>query len=738
MQVLASFGVALRYAGPCIYTDGIVLEQKRAETLPEIFSFDIALDFDRTRWDAIMSRTRWTGSLIELGSSLVPMIGPAPGPPELIVIGRVAALSFEDSMTPGEQATMRFSPVGDRWAIPSQDFLPAETTTCPSETVTSAPRTSPKSFGNKATNMRLLLGKSPAAMQEFRLFQGQTLQKSFRGNVAITGEVTAVDDSIIYADTALCLSIPPFSGLRRDQIVRMAAEAVGLDPRTPGPVESEPSFSGSDNPGSSPLGHVICPIGRVVNKPILLSNASLLPWLNEFIAAENWFASFNEYGQLWVRPIELKRAPELPDWTLDAALGDFDFDTLEETPPAKPPSDIIVNLTKPVKGTGPGGNPLTITTVTTEEDQELYNPECVKVPPSGATSWLLGDGSYHLLPAEELMLVSRKVTEITTVDGHEMSRVIRLWRHYNPAAYDPNFDSDPPGTSYDGAYGNKTFHRDECESLMVIFENAVLTARDIYGTILGTVDLTKTWYAPHRAGNFSLDRKVLTNDAGATPPAYVYAGGSTRVIPTEVYGVTQKIEKDYLYGDDGALRYIDQRTSAFYAPDSRCDLIQTTTTPDTGPPTDESDPEIPPITNPPPPEPPPPPPPFHPVLTGPIEQVRGLFTFRFSVSGGPQGPTSGGTVTFKAYRLPPGTFPPPYGSIGGTPDGHNFHQSNLIFTATAPDCLLSFDMTGEPRSREDPPQTFYVVARIFINSIQYWSNTIVFDPWAGVAPGDVL
>lgn len=721
--VLGSFAVGLQFAGTCEFTDPILLVQQRDDADPPE-SFDLDLTLERALWDAITARVRWAGSVLEFGGDAflpppvdtgagagwVGTIGPARTPGEIVVLGRQAAVSFEEAWQPGEQATMRFSVVGDRWAIPSQDYVPPPPDTCPA-TIPISARRSPKMLGNKPTSLVLLLGQSPAKMQAWRLFQGYSLQKSNRGNVGILGEITAVDDSILYAEKPLCLQILPFGGLRRDEIVRLAAAAVGLDPVT----------------------QVICPIGKIITKPILLTNASLLPFVNEFVAAENWFASFDAFGRLWIREIERKDAPDLPDWTLDANLGDFDYDSLEEIPPAKPPTTIYTQVLKPVRGTGPDGSPLTITNRTTEVFEELYALETVKVPASGATPFLYSDGSYRTTQNQELMVVQRKITDVTTVNGNETKRVVTTFRIYNPRAYNPNFDVYPPTNLYDLAYGNKSFHRDEVESLMETSEDVTDTIRDIYGTILGTRQQTKGWYAPHRAAVFDSGRSRIINDAAATPPAYVYAGGTTRVLPVEEYLVTGKLEKDYLYGPDGSLLSIDERRSGWYAPDSRSDLIQTIVTPDSGPPEDDSDPAAPPWENPPPEE-PPAGPPWHPQLSGPIAQNGGKFTFRIAIIDPPPGGVVPGVVGLQGRLITSGA-PPPYGSVSGTTFGQTASgDAGHLNPTNELESVASIRFSGTK-----PVGTVYVFFSITVAAtVNRFSNTIAFDPWAGVPEGGTL
>lgn len=714
-MILASVGVAVRHAGSCEFSGPILLEQQRDEADPPT-SFDVATTFDRSLWDAIFAAARWVGGDLEFDGSE-------------IIVGRGVEITFEEGMEPGQQATLRFKLVGDRWAIPSSDYVPPPPDTCPATPQPGTTRT-PRSYGNKPTTFEIKLGASPRKMQSWRLFQGQSLQKSNQGQVAVVGEMTCVDDSILYADKALCYQLPPFSGRRRDEIVRDVAALVGLRVATSSGV-------GFGRHGET--SQVIVPRGTVVNKPILLSNASLLPFVNELGAAENWFASFDEFGRLFVRVIDRKESPIEPDWTLDEALGDFDYDTIEEVPPSKPATRVFVTVAEPVRGTGPGGSDLEITTITTEEEADLHAPECVKVRPSGHPSFLFGDGSYRTIEAEELMVTVRKVTELTTRNGLEIRRLTRLSQFYNPKAYDPNFDTDPPGTDYDAAYGNQTFHRDEAETLIEVSEDLIETTLDIYGTKLAQVETIKAWYAPHRAAVYVPGgRTKLQNDAGATPPAYVYAGGTTRTLTAEEYGVVSKSEKSYVYGEDGSLLRTLERRYGYFSPDSRSDVVVTETVPDDGDPTSGGGPDTPPPENPPPPAPPESNPAWHPLLSGPVFQQDGKFTFRVSIAGAPANVLTS-TVALSGHLIPPnGGVPPPYGTGPGGGFGTlGSGDTALLIPGSQEEGFVSIRISG-PRQAG----LFYVsLTQLNWSGDQTsnrFANTIVFDPWAGVPDGGSL
>src|SRR4029077_21003241 len=112
-------------------------------TLTAPISFDVFLTLDRSLWDAISARVRWTGSVLEFGRDALPPPSPVdplltpPPPPEMdvIVLGRQGTIAFDEALPPPQQApqqtTLKFNPVGEIWAIPSEDFIPPDPSTCP-------------------------------------------------------------------------------------------------------------------------------------------------------------------------------------------------------------------------------------------------------------------------------------------------------------------------------------------------------------------------------------------------------------------------------------------------------------------------------------------------------------------------------------------------------------------------------------------------------------------------------
>lgn len=560
---------------------------------------------------AVGSVVRWTGSRIKwIDDDLPPSA----------TYGEIA---LEQDMTPGRQATFRFQTVGELWAMPTpEDF--DDTPPDPGDPAPPAPPpppapgdpdNTPRPWGNKPVEGFLSFGQSPRSMNEARVFKGVSLQKSNRGDVAIMGEIVCVDDSIRYADVPLCYEIGPFGGKTRGEITREMALAVGI------PAED--------------IGSI--PIGNLVTKPIMLSNGSLLPFLAEFWKGENGFPHFDEHGKLVVDIINLKTTA---DWTIDASLGDYDFDSFEETPAARPPSRYYVKAAFPATGSATETNEGSETT--TDEETGLYNPKCVKVRPSGQASNLQTDGSYRVAASDSSMVVRRTVTIFTTIGGRIATKIVEHFSWYNPFAYDPNFNTAPPGTSYDGAYGDQTFHRDEAESLMLTSTETTAYSYDPNGTMQRQTDTVEGWYAPKRAGNYAADRLTLTNGNGA----YVFPCSSSRTIPVETYRVTSRVEKSYLFDAAGIQTRVSEKTFGYFAPPAACDVYKDdVTSAVTAPPSSpyqspcpggggaggggaggggggggSSDP-----------------PTFQPTITGPVSQGAGLVTFAASALGIPTG-----------------------------------------------------------------------------------------------------
>jgi hypothetical protein len=610
MPDLASVRVALEYSGACTFTPDIVVEQVRADSgagLPE--SVDVDLDYDTELWDAITAPVRWTRPrLVFEGND--------------VILGRSGQIQMSRSLG-GEMQTVEYGTIGPLWAMPTIEPELRESDPCPPISTSGASGRTPFAWGNKTVELYLGFSQGNGILKEVKVFQGLTFQKSSRRDTGIGGSFSAVDESLRYAKLPICYQLPPFAGKRRGEIFKDLAAAVGIDPA-----------------------QVIVPVGKEVTKPLLLSNEHLLPFLTAFGQPENWFSRFDEFGRLVVEEIELKSDP---DWTFDAARGDFEADTFEETLPSGPPTRYYITATQPVKGTGPGGSDLDRTSKTTESIEELYAPRTDKVRPSAQPSYLYADGSYRSLAAQALMLVSRRTSFATTHNGVPVrSRVVQEG-FYNPAAVDPNFNASPVTNSYDAAYGNKTFHRDEVEPF-IVFEEATLDGSfDQFGTLQRQVQSTRGWYSPqHALLHAGSPQSDLKNFPGA---AYVYPGGIMRRDPVEQFLETKRVETEYTYGPDGALLETLETTSGWFSPKSRADIVAVVVNPDVPPiPILDS----PPLPNPPPPAPPPPvigppPPPtrtvWAPRLLGPTRRYRNNFYFDLDVSAMPR-LTGGATASF--------------------------------------------------------------------------------------------
>jgi len=531
---IASFGATATQVGSAVLFSAVA-EETRADADPPP-SFDADVTFNVGILDGIEANPRWTGARLTLEGD------------DVNRAGYFGALEIDQSFSPNEQRQMKFQPVGEPWAVPSLDYVPpdssAEGPPAPPASDTAAP--SPRLWGNKAVELFLSFGASPRTVKEKKFFQGVALQKQNKGDTVITGQVVCVDDGIRYANIPVCYQIPPFFGLHRGEITRQIALSIGV-----------------------PAGKVIVPLGHLVTKPVLLSNASILPFLNEFWGPENGFAYFDELGNLRVEIVDMKTNP---DWEIDLTNGDYYLDDIDETPPSLPPSRYYATATQPIKGSGPGGTPETDTTVTTTEQTGPYNPKCFKVRPSGKPSFLQGDGSYTAFSSAQELTIGRTVIEVTTVDGLETLRVQTEYGFYNPLRYAKWIDATAPPTYYfDNAYGDKTFHRDEVESLMSVKTTTTESIYDDNGTLLKTIQTVQGWKAPQRAGNYDFRRMFLTN---APPFAYIFPDGTTRDRPEEEYLVTDRIERSYTFDPTtGFLTSDADESYGWTSPSARADVV---------------------------------------------------------------------------------------------------------------------------------------------------------------------
>ncbi|MDQ6892201.1 MAG: hypothetical protein M3167_06295 [Acidobacteriota bacterium] len=588
-DVLASIAGTVSFGGACAFAGGIVKQERPdsdAGGLPP--SFDEALTFDRALWDAATARVRYTrGRVTFEGSDLYN--------------GRASTAEYVEDMVVGNFRTVRVRPIGTLWSIPTTIVPSIPYDPCPAPPGPVAPHAAPRMWGNLPMQFFLGLGKSPAAMTETKLFEGVTYQKRNKNQVPVDGDLTAVDLSLVYANIPLCYELNPFSGKRRGQITVELAAAVGI-----------------------PANKVLTPVGGEVTRAILLSNASLLPFLEKLWESEYGFPYFDENGNLVVKRIDMKGSP---DFALDSANGDFDLDQFEEIPPSLAPSRVFVSGALPVKNTGPGGTPIISVTSTENDENGLYNPKCQKVRPGGLLSYRQQpDGSgvsqYCIYPSQHFLTVGRTRTEITKTNGIETLRVITKWGFYNPAAKDPNFDGTPATNLYDGAYGDKTFHVNESETFMEISKETTESFLDDNGTLLRKRVTSVGWLAPKAALFF----EDPANRGGfrSTGGRWVYGGangGNARTLPAEIYQAVSEVETTFVFDEDGKIASADAVTRGWGSPQARCDVD--TTAPHTLPPEPFPGPGPAPT----------PPPEIHlsTQLTGPTRREGNRFFFNFGI-----------------------------------------------------------------------------------------------------------
>jgi hypothetical protein len=707
--VLASFTAVVREAEGAfgVFGSGIVEQQITDPDPLEDFNAAVTItatgtgtgapsDGGGSLATAAESRIRWTGSRVKwIDADLHPS-------------ALTGAVTLEQDMTPGRQATFAFQTIGQLWAMPTPadfDDTPADPgdPAPPAPPAPPADDTSPRPWGNKPVEGFFSFGKSPRFMNEMRVFKGVSLQKSNRGDIAITGEIVCADESIRYADVPLCYELEAFAGKTRGQITRELALSVGV-----------------------PSADIDVPAGHIVTKPILLSNASLIPFLAELWKGENGFPYFDENGVLRVERIEVK---DTPDWTLDATTGDYDLDSFEEIPPARPPSRYYVSGAIPADASTTDG-----TDTTTDEETGPYNPLCVKVRPSGLASNLQASGEYTVNASDSVMVVRRTITERTTTNTRLARQIVSRFAWYNPFAYDPNFDTAPPGTSYDGAYGDQTFHRDEAESLMLVATETTEYSYDVNGTLLRQVDSVEGWYAPKRAGNYAADRVTLTNGPGA----YVFPCSSTRTIPVEVYGTTKRIEKNFIFDATGTLVRISEKSYGWFAPPAACDVYKDSTTGAVLPPPSS------PVQSPCPGTPgaggggdgpPAGPPTFQPTFIGPTAHTVGSneFTFQWSLDGIPTGVVADINIT-GANIVQHGSFnfvttAPFQGYYEFIPNGDPVEEQafDAFVSSTATTGQWIVRVPGPQGGIRVSPYTYVVLAAQDGNGAWYYSDRIYFD-----------
>lgn len=462
-----------------------------------------------------------------------------------IVYTRDSQIAYSEYMKVGQFRTINWKTVGELFAMPTTDTAAPPPTSLPAPPGPPPPPVkAPLAWGNLPVELFLSLGANPLAMKETKLFSGLSYQKSNAGTMSVQGTISAVDMSLKWAQPALCYEIGPFSGKRRGTIVKELAAAVGIDPTT-----------------------VTVPLGEIVSKPILLSNGSLLQFLETFVEVENWYPFFDELGNLVVIPIEMLPFGQ-QDWTLDCSLGDFDLDGFQEDPPSLAPTSYYLSGIGPVAVDGPGGAADVTTTTDVSSVFGLYNPLCVRT-----SGFLQPSGEYATLPAAQFMEVLRTTTVVTQTNGVETLRVVTKMAWYNPRQYDQNYNSSPPGTDYTQAYGDDSFHIWNAERFAEVEQVTAETLVDGNGTIDQQTVTTKSWTVA-KAGLFysGAGRTGLLNAGGR----YVYpsgnATGQAGIDPTETYQVSSRTTKQFVYGADGYLQRTVDDAFALFSPQSRSDV----------------------------------------------------------------------------------------------------------------------------------------------------------------------
>lgn len=699
---LASVRISLAYSGACTFTPDITVEQVRADSgagLP--VSYDIALIFDTSLMDAIMAPVRWTRPRLLFEGAEV-------------VLGRVGTLQASRNMS-SELQSMDFGTIGPLWTMSTIEPDARITDPCPPLITVGPGGASPLAWGNKLVELYLGFSKEKGVVKEVKVFQGRTYQKSSSRDTGIVAQFSAVDESILYAKLPICYELPPFAGKRRGEIVKDLAAAVGIDPA-----------------------QVIVPVGKEVTKPLLLSNEHLLPFLDEFGAPENWLSYFDEFGRLVVEEIELS---DTAHWTYDASRGDYELDSFKETLPSGPPTRYYVTGTQPVSGTGPGGSDLDVTSKTTEELQQLYAPQAYKVRPSGGPSYLYADGSYRSIPAQELMVVSRRTDFSTTRNGTPIASREVLEGFYNPKAADHNFNFSPPQTNWQAAYGNKTFHRDEVEPFLTIEESSTEGQFDLFGTLQRQVKKTFGWYSPRHALLYS-----PIGDLQSFPGvAWVYPGGVMRVDAVEQFLETQRIEQEYAYAADGTLFETVETTSEWFSPQSRADIVAVIVDP-LVPPIPILD--SPPLTNPPPPAPGPTGLPWQPMITGPSRRDRNTFYFDISFGNAPAlGSVTGAVTTPAAWLIGPPSMNVSSSARVDQGNGLTAFQNgtgNSVAAITFGDLFpktitqrykVILAVTTKPAGFQSAFVELVATIASGPEAGTFKSNRLQFDPWAGLPPG---
>lgn len=569
MNRLAGFTSGLQFGDRFGRSDACATatyEQKRVDADPPT-SFDVDTGFNEELYQAIQSQMRWTGSELTFGRRAT-----------VLTQGRHGTLGVSEAMDASQFSQANMNAVGPLWAIPSTDDseIPVNDPCAEAIVPPFSSSVSPRMWGNKPITVSIKLGRTPRDMQVKKLFQGVSLQMSNQGDTPVTGTVGAVDEAIKYANIPLCFSLEPYAGFTRGQIVRQMAGILGI-----------------------PVGHV--PIGRLVTKPILLSNASFLAFVNEFGLVENWYARFDEDGLLQVDVIDMA---DRPDWTLDAKLGGYDYNQIKEEPPSSPAASIYVTAKFP----GAEGQELTLYDL--EETFEFYNPLRKKVVAGMPNVARSGDGQFRMFDVSRFMLVERIRTQTRLVNGVVLEKLKIRESFFNPQAAVPGDEPDKcdPGTdwedgddsctNYDDFYGDRTGRVLGVEELMETERVHNLFTLDEFQTIEAERTTMMRWYVPKSAGRrkgFTLEgecrivtfddnceftglAKTVNDGHFAYPFPRPSQWGTT---PTEEYQVVERVTKNYTYDQsNGTLIGTDELTETIMSPESRSSIFVQPSVPD--------------------------------------------------------------------------------------------------------------------------------------------------------------
>ena len=208
--------------------------------------------------------------------------------------------------------------------------------------------------------------------------------------------VRAAGQAVLWREAKACHLEEPLQGLTRGQILRRAAEALGIS--------------------------LTCPDGAVYDKGLELVDEPFLTWAQEFARPEGWRLREHEGGlQAWCP--RLKTAPQPPDyvWHLRDLLSPPTID-----PPETLDSTWVVRGDRTVVVDEDGQE----TEIQTVEVQAWYTPrQAVQMQQQDGT---LDDLNLESVP--RFTTVSRVITETTRLGSQVLRQVVSEWGWHNPLA----------------------------------------------------------------------------------------------------------------------------------------------------------------------------------------------------------------------------------------------------------------------------------------------------------------